>query len=115
MATASVIGSCPRDGRHWECQCARCGSSLGFEDCSQCDGDGFIGHDCGEDSCFCRLPQDNIPCNWCAGTGGYGVCISGEDWCQAHPMSGREETKRGTVEWFTFDTEPTRSAIEGVP
>ena len=40
----------PEDGRQWDAQCARCGSTASWVDCENCD-DGVSGHDCGEDSC----------------------------------------------------------------
>jgi hypothetical protein len=39
------------------------------EECSACGGTGFDGHDCGEDTCCCADPEDNIPCQFCNGTG----------------------------------------------
>lgn len=40
-------------------------------DCDACGGFGVIGHDCGEDTCCCANPFDNIPCAQCDGRGGY--------------------------------------------
>lgn len=87
-------------GLEIDCQCARCGSSIYTERCDQCE-DGYDGHDCGEDLCCCRHPEENVPCDWCNGTGVWRTCISSEEWCQANPLTGREEIKRGEIEWFT--------------
>ena len=89
----------PRDGRYWDCQCARCGSSLVFVDCDNCGGDGVSGHDCGEDCCCCADPEENETCDWCFGAGGHWQCYARAEWCEAHPGTGREDVKRGTVEW----------------
>ena len=35
----TVIGDPPGDGREWEDQCARCGSSVSWEHCEWCDGE----------------------------------------------------------------------------
>ena len=53
-----------------DCQCARCGSSMGWDD----DGDGT-----------------------------YYFCLSGYEWCEAHPRPGRETTPRSTPEWYTYE------------
>jgi hypothetical protein len=68
----------PRDGRNWDLQCARCGSSCHYQDCDQCE-DGFDGHDCGEDCCACYRPEDNVICQICDGDGG---------WYQRHQKIG---------------------------
>lgn len=39
-----------------------------FEDCYVCGGCGEIPHDCGEDTCCCLNPEDEI-CNNCDGDG----------------------------------------------
>lgn len=93
-----VIGKCPRDGREWDCQCARCGSSMSFEDCDNCGGDGFI-----EDDDWQADEGDGWDCDWCCGQGGHWVCMSSAEFCEANPREGRADVKRGTVEWFTFD------------
>lgn len=96
------IGTHPQDGRYYECQCARCGSSLEFERCENCD-DGYTGHDCGEDCCCCLHPEDNVPCDCCHGEGSYPQCASPREWCEAHPMPGRENTPRSTPEWYAVE------------
>jgi hypothetical protein len=40
-----------------------------MEDCPNCDGSGYSGHECGEDSCVCLDPIDNVVCDWCGGKG----------------------------------------------
>ena len=100
-AIKTVIGPHPPyDGQQWDCQCARCGSSLTFEDCEGCGGDGLYGHDCGEDSCCCLNPEDNVPCDICRGEGAFPVCMSSPYWCDANPLPGREKVAGRTPEWF---------------
>jgi len=84
-----------------EYQCGRCGSDLEFVDCPECGGDGMTGHDCGEDCCCCLYPEDNVTCDVCKGDGTFARCLSSREWCEAHPMPGRETTKRSTVESFS--------------
>jgi hypothetical protein len=85
-----------------EYQCGRCGSSLAFEECQNCGGEGYTSHDCGEDSCCCADPEDNVLCDVCKGDGTFAVCVSSADWCNAHPLPGRETTERSTVESFSI-------------
>jgi hypothetical protein len=83
-----------------EYNCARCGSSLDFDECGNCD-DGFVGHDCGEDCCCCADPYDNVACDICHGTGSLPHCLASREWCEANPLPGREKVKRSTPEAFT--------------
>lgn len=76
-------------GMDADCQCARCGSSCEYLDCPNCE-DGFAGHDCGDDFCPCLYPEPNVVCDWCGGSGGAWHCVSSPEWCEAHPMAGRE-------------------------
>jgi hypothetical protein len=85
-----------------EYQCGRCGSSVMFDDCPNCGGEGYSSHDCGEDSCCCADPDDNVTCDICRGSGTIGICLSSPEWCNAHPLPGREATKRNTVDSFAF-------------
>lgn len=48
-----------------------------WEDCEHCL-DGFVGHDCGEDTCCCLNPQDNILCQVCDGEGGWEIDVDGK-------------------------------------
>jgi len=79
-----------------------CGSSMDNERCEHCE-DGFDGHDCGEDCCACLYPEDNVPCQYCDGTGLHRRCLSSAEWCAANPLPGREDVPRGTVEWYTIE------------
>lgn len=89
-----VIGKRPNDGRGWDGQCARCGSSMSFEPCEMCD------H---EDWEACR-------CDFCDGTCAFEFCLSSAEWCHENPLNGRHDVPRATVEWFTFDEAERRSA-----
>ena len=84
-----------------EYQCGRCGSSILFETCQSCAGEGWFGHDCFEDCCCCLDPEDD-KCGTCDGEGTIPICLSSAEWCEAHPMPGRENTPRSTPESFTI-------------
>lgn len=49
-----------------------------WESCEQCGGDGYWGHDCGEDCCPCLDPEENLRCNNCDGTGGWYIGPDGK-------------------------------------
>lgn len=95
-----IANSHPNDGQEWDCQCARCGSSLFWVYCEQCGGEGVDGHDCGDDTCCCAYPEDNVPCDICRGRGGWYSCASSDAWCKAHPLDARNAVQSGTPEWF---------------
>ena len=97
----------PRDGNDWDAQCARCGSTLAFNHCGVCDGEGVEGHECGEDSCCCAYPEDNLPCGACGGAGVFPDCLSSAGWCASNPMPGRENVSGSTPEWFVVGASPT--------
>lgn len=73
--------------------CGRCGSTAEWLSCWYCGGDVWVDHDCGEDCCACLYPEPNVTCAWCGGGGGSWHCISTPEWCEAHPMAGRENVK----------------------
>jgi hypothetical protein len=81
------------DEHNEECQCARCGSSCEYLPCWDCGDDLYTHHDCGEDSCACRYPEDNVLCDTCRGRGGRWHCISSPEYCNANPMPGRESVE----------------------
>lgn len=39
------------------------------ETCTNCGGSGFSGHDCGEDTCCCLEPEEDLLCSVCEGVG----------------------------------------------
>ena len=81
-------------GLEINCQCARCGSSCGWVDCTECSGDGYE-----VDPCDGNLTGT---CDCCHGYGGWQLCLSDHDWCKANPLPDRENVKRGEIEWFTL-------------
>lgn len=75
------------DGFH-EPTCGRCGGSTDWIDCDQCT-DGLTHHDCGEDSCACLHPVNNVLCDVCRGAGSRYVCMNSREWCEDHPLPDR--------------------------
>ena len=47
------------------------GSDDDFVECWNCGGEGYSGHDCGEDCCCCADPEPNVVCHVCNGKGGW--------------------------------------------
>lgn len=93
----------PSDGREWESQCARCGSSTEPESCGRCGGEGYT--DPGElyeEDPLWYDPDDTAPCHQCGGEGGWQICVSDYDWCNLNPLPGRIEIARGQIEWFVI-------------
>jgi hypothetical protein len=83
-------------------QCGRCGSSIDFVECQNCGGEGYAGHDCGEDSCCCGDGEvDNVVCDICEGKGFFPLCVSSKEWCEAHPLPDHENVPRHTVECYS--------------
>ncbi len=99
----------PRDGREWDAQCARCGSSLDWHQCDVCGGEGItgLGELYEEDPLWYDM-YDYKACHQCGGQASWPYCISSPDWCEAHPLRGREKTKSGTPEWFVIRREASR-------
>lgn len=104
MNTESIITERPpSDGREWDCQCARCGSSVTFEDCGACGGYGRTEPgELHEMDPLWYHPGDQEACPQCGGDASYALCLSSPDWCQANPIAGRENIERGQVEWFAL-------------
>lgn len=101
------LRECPSDGKSYDNQCARCGSSCDFVKCENCDEDGFVDHDCGEDCCCCADPEPNVVCDYCNGRGGYWACLSDAEYCEANPLPGRESINRGVLEWYELPAKGT--------
>lgn len=102
LAEMTVIANDPpRDGRQWECQCARCGSSLEWVTCDRCGGEGTTapGELYEEDPLW--YDQDAYePCRDCNGESSWPRCLSSYEWCLFHPLPGRIEIEPSTAEWF---------------
>jgi hypothetical protein len=96
-----------------EWMCGRCGSSISFEECEHCGGEGVTSHDCGEDCCCCLDPEDNVACGACGGSGAFPLCLSSPEWCEGHPLPGREATKCSTPESFTVQARIEALNTEG--
>lgn len=71
-------------------QCGRCGSSIHFTDCIDCDGTGVQFPD--------EYTEANATCPECDGDGFIAFCISSQEWCEANPLPGHENTPRNTVQ-----------------
>lgn len=55
--------------------CVECGNSTDWRECPNCD-EGFVDHDCGEDTCCCLEPYLNVPCDTCGGDSGWYGCLT---------------------------------------
>lgn len=84
----------PKDPWDYDTQCARCGSSLRFEACEMCDGEGWI-----EGTRHYHVVE-HLGCPSCRGERCFPICLSSEEFCQSNPLPGREGEKRSTPEWF---------------
>lgn len=63
--------------------CEKCGDELQWRTCWDCGGECVTHHDCGEDTCCCLDPGDNVTCGTCYGGGGWKqcrACYTGSDW-----------------------------------
>jgi hypothetical protein len=60
-----MCGECESDFKAQEIEC------LTWETCYECGGRGVDGHDCGEDTCCCLNPEENVICPVCEGLGGW--------------------------------------------
>lgn len=56
--------------------CPDCGSSMGYEDCPECGGDGYV-YDWDA-----SWPDENRTCGLCDGTGGWWLCLSSREYCE---------------------------------
>lgn len=97
----------PDDGQEYDCQCARCGSSIAWERCGNCGGEGVtqLGELYEQDPLWYE-PGDYESCHQCDGEASWGICLSSPEWCAANPIFGREAVERGTIEWFAMPADP---------
>lgn len=103
MGDTVIAARPPDDGREWDCQCARCGSSVVYDDCYHCGGGGVVSPDDWDAEDGWDGEEDEENCTECGGLGGFPCCISDADWCEARPRPGREQTERGKVEWYVVE------------
>lgn len=66
-STSRQVNSAPVE------MCGKHNIPLLHADCHNCD-NGFTGHDCGEDTCCCADPDDNVRCDICRGKGSILLC-----------------------------------------
>ncbi len=79
------------------CERCRC-CEMHWRECEHCVGEGIDGHDCGEDTCCCLDPTDNMTCDVCMGNGGW--------WCCGCDESG-QHPQRATVPQTPVEEEVT--------
>lgn len=101
MTNTAIRGLLPKPypgGVEWfdtqigpDCMCARCGSSVYRVSCHECGGDGYVSRY--EEDPLWYDEDDLYPCHWCHGAGGWNVCMSSREWCEAHPMVNREHVQ----------------------
>lgn len=85
-------------GGEIDCACARCGSSCASESCPECE-QGVIWDMHG----LCDEGGPAYTCPECRGDYVKHYCGSGEEWCEANPLPGRESVRHGKIEWFTVE------------
>ena len=70
-----------------EVYCNRCHADAYWVDCDNCE-DGYSHHDCGEDTCCCLNPVNNVECDVCDGEGGWYICQGcGKYECTCEPYA----------------------------
>lgn len=67
--------------------CARCGSSVYWDDCETCGGDGYVENDDFDD--LNDWDRETYSCDGCNGQGGHWRCLAGWEWCIGNPLEGR--------------------------
>ena len=103
MHETVVVPGAIRDGVEWftvrfpdgreeeDCQCARCGSSCVWVNCWNCGGEGEVQRY--DDMTLGGLIEEYETCHHCRGTGGWHVCCSSPEWCEANPLPDRAHIK----------------------
>jgi hypothetical protein len=51
-----------------------------------------------------------VACDICQGSGTFPLCLSSREWCESHPMPGREKVARSTPESFKVPSRTRRKA-----
>lgn len=106
MSDTPEIRFAPRnDASHEEVCCGRCGSSVEMQRCEECNGDGDRPDD-GSDPGSYRTDFGFVQCHACDGEPMWYRCLSSVEWCNAHPIPGRESIERGKIEWFDIESAP---------
>lgn len=54
--------------------CKKCNVPLVWKSCYNCGGEEYTHHDCGDDTCACLNPVNNVECDICEGYGGFDIC-----------------------------------------
>src|SRR5215471_17902118 len=72
-------------------QCARCGSSIDFDLCPDCGGEGFV--ESPDEDSWAYIENELERCGLCAGAGGWWQCLSSVEYCKANPLPGREHSR----------------------
>lgn len=101
---STFVGECPK-GYGFDCRCGRCGSSLEWEPCGACGGEGATAPgELHEQDPLWYDVDDYEVCGQCNGEASFPMCMSSRDWCLFHPLPGRIEIASGTPEWFKTQT-----------
>jgi hypothetical protein len=77
-----------------EAQCKHCHADAVWVECEDCGGSGYTHHDCGEDTCCCLNPEDNVECDTCDGEGGWYNCQNCDKWnctCEEYIQTSKEK------------------------
>jgi hypothetical protein len=73
----------PKTRKQQLAECVEAGHWVDWRTCWDCGGECYTHHDCGEDTCCCLRPEDNVSCDTCEGAGGWEqcrTCYKGSDW-----------------------------------
>jgi len=78
-----------------------------FDTCERCGGEGVTGPgELYEEDPLWYDSDDYENCHECGGAGGWHLCLSTPEFCEAHPIVGREGITRHTPEWFVVERRP---------
>lgn len=80
-------------------RCARCGGDAEFFECDDCGGEGETAPGALYEMDPLWYDEDATePCSLCHGRRGWWRCCNSGDWCDAHPLPGRESVASNTLE-----------------